>query len=144
MAPDLFEQHGRILAAAEAFLGALQRDPGLDMAQINRQRAKLSGLIREHRMAEEALIHQPMRAHGGKGPLGHLEPVMQALLREKLAYSDHVRRWTPQAIDGDRPGYIAAVVNRVHRLRQVIRDEEERLYPTVLRVTGGRGPGARD
>ncbi len=132
VAVELFEEHVVIIEAAEAFLAALKRTPRIPIDQLSRLRVRLSALLRQHRTTEEEHIFGPLIRDGGMARLPELEPIVQELMREKAKYSEHIRKWTPQAIAQDWDGYVRACEERVTSVKRVIREEETRIYQPVL------------
>jgi len=128
---DLLLEHSAMLEAAENILAALRRRPRASISEVSRLRVRLSSLIRQHRTTEEAFIFGPLMREGGFVKLPHLEPIVHRLLQEKANYSEHIRKWTPQAIERDWEGYTAACEERISVFRQVI-EEEARIYQLVL------------
>jgi len=128
---DLFEEHQAIVETAEGFIDMLKREPRPPMGDVSRARVKLSALIRRHRATEEELIFGPLMREGGLGKLPHLTPFVQELMREKVRYSDHVRKWTPQAIEKDWSGYIVAVESLLEGLKSIMKDEQSSVYQMV-------------
>ncbi|HZV58354.1 MAG TPA: hypothetical protein VFF89_11830 [Sphingobium sp.] len=131
MSNDLFEDHRNLLEAAEAFVVMLKQEPRPTISELNRARMKMSTLIRRQRAAEEELIFGPLARGGGLGKMPHLEPFVQELMREKVRYSDHVRQWTPQAIEQNWNGYVTAVEGLLDGLRRVMKDEQSSVYRVV-------------
>ena len=137
MSAILFEEHRLILSAADAFLGAL-RETERQPAKIHQLRAALGNQMMRHRATEEELVHGPFRAAGGferlPGVLAHVQHIQQ----EWLAYSQHIRTWTPPAIEADWDGYAAGVEHRVDVLRRLTPLEEREVYVPILRFLGQR------
>ena len=131
MSGDLFEEHQAIVLAGEEFLAALKQVPRMPIDQVSRLRVKLSSLVRRHRATEEEFIFGPLTREGGLASMPHLEPFVQELMREKARYSDHVRKWTPQAIQADWDGYIAAVEQLLAGVKRVIENEQASMYQVV-------------
>ncbi len=132
VAVELFEEHKAIIEAAEDFLAALKSTPRIPMDRLSRLRMRLSALLRQHRVTEEAHIFRPLMRDGGMARLPQLEPLVQELLREKAKYSEHIRRWTPLAIEQDWDGYVRACEERINATKRFIREEEARIYQPVL------------
>ena len=136
MAVELFEEHAAMLEAAEKFLAAIKRTPRPSIDEVNRLRMRLSSLIRQHSVTEDEHIYGPLMRQGGFDKLPELEPIVQKLRRQKAEYSEHIRKWTPQAIERDWEGYVAACEIRVAAFKRILRDEEASVYQAVL----GLGP----
>ena len=135
----LFEEHRLIRSAADAFLGALretQRQP----AKIHQLRAALGHQMMRHRTTEEELVHAPFRAAGGLAELPGVLAHVQHIQQEWLAYSQHVRIWTPSAIEADWDGYADAVEDRIAVLRRLTPYEEREVYAPILRFLGQQVP----
>ncbi|MBO9670153.1 MAG: hypothetical protein J7485_06525 [Sphingobium sp.] len=128
----LFEEHSAMLEAAEDFLAAVRRTPRISMEELSRKRMRLGSLIRRHRTTEEEFIFGPLRRDGGFGRLPHLETVVQELMLEKVKYSEHIRKWTPQAIEQNWNGYVESCELRLRAFKQILLDEEARIYQPVL------------
>ncbi|MBO9576279.1 MAG: hypothetical protein J7494_11115 [Sphingobium sp.] len=131
MSGDLFEEHQAIVEAAEEFVTALKLEPRIPLDQLSRLRVKLSTLVRRHRTTEEEFIFGPLTREGGLGKLPHLEPFVQELMREKVRYSEHVRKWTPRAIEEDWAGYVRACEGLLEGLRRIVRDDQASIYQVV-------------
>lgn len=140
VAVELFEEHSAMLDAAEDFLAAVKRTPRIPMEQLSRKRVRLSSLIRRHRTTEEKFIYGPLMREGGFGRMPHLEAVVQELMLEKVSYSEHIRKWTPQAIDADWPAYVQACELRLETFRRTLIDEETRVYQPVLDLKAAQMP----
>ena len=140
MALELFEEHIAIVEAADEFLAAVKRTPRIPINQLSRLRMRLSTLLRKHRMTEEEHIYGPLMRGGGFAGLPELEPLMQDLQRAKAKYSEHVRKWTPQAIEQDWDGYVAACEERIDAMKRLVREEEARIYQPVLGLNAARPP----
>lgn len=140
MAVELFEEHSAILEAAESFLAAIKRTPRPSIDEVTRLRVRLSARVRQHRLTEEEFIFGPLMREGGLGKLPHLGPKVQELMREKVRYSEHVRKWTPQAIERDWHGYVEACEARILSLRHVITEEETCIYQAVLALNAAGAP----
>lgn len=132
MSVALFEEHSAMLEAAEDFLAAVRRTPRIPMDELSRKRMRLSSLIRRHRTTEEEFIFGPLMRDGGFGRLPHLETVVQDLMLEKVKYSEHIRNWTPQAIEQNWDGYVAACELRLRAFKKILFDEEAQIYQPVL------------
>jgi hypothetical protein len=140
VAVELFEEHSAMLEAAEDFLAAVRRTPRIPLDQLSRKRVRLSTLIRRHRTTEETFIFGPMARQGGFAQMPHLEVIMQDLMSEKANYSEHIRKWTLQAIEGDWNGYVAACEDRLQQFKRVIFDEESAIYQAVLGLSTSQMP----
>lgn len=140
MAVVLFEEHSEMLEAAEDFLAAVKSTPRIPIEQLSRKRVRLSSLIRQHRSTEEEFIYGPLMRQGGFGRMPHLEPIMHDLMSEKVKYSEHIRQWTPQAIDRDWDGYVQACELRIEQFRRIILKEEAEIYQPVLGLPATQMP----
>lgn len=140
MAVELFEEHSAMLAAAEDFLAAVKHTPRIPLDQLSRKRVRLSTLIRRHRTTEEEFIFAPLARQGGFARMPHLEAIVQELMYEKVKYSEHIRKWTLQAIEADWSGYVAACEERLQAFRRVIFDEEATIYQAVLGLNASQMP----
>jgi len=128
---DLFEEHQAIVEAAEEFVAALKQEPRIPLDRLSRLRVKLGTLMRQHRATEEEFIFGPLTREGGLGKLPHLEPFVQELMREKVRYTDHVRTWTPRAIEDDWAGYTRACEGLLEGLKHIVRDDQASIYQVV-------------
>ena len=140
MAVELFEEHSAMLEAAEDFLAVVRRTPRIPMDQLSRKRVRLSALIRRHRTTEEEFIFGPLMREGGFGRMPHLEPIVQELMREKVLYSEHIRKWTPDAIEADWNGYVKACELRLEAFKRIIFEEEAHIYQPVLGLKAAQMP----
>ena len=109
MSAILFEEHRLILAAADAFLNAL-REPQRQPNKIHQLRASLGNQMMRHRTTENEHVLGPFMAVRGFEQLPDVLAHVQTIQQEWLAYSEHVRKWTPQAIEADWDGYAAGTV----------------------------------
>ena len=132
MAVVLFEEHKVIVEAAEHFLAAIKRTPRIPIEQLSPLRVRLSALIRQHRVTEEEHIFGPLMREGGYAKWPDLAPVVQELMREKAKYSEHIRKWTPQAIDQNWRGYVIDCEKRVDVMKRLVQEEEARIYQPIL------------
>ncbi|HEY1125320.1 MAG TPA: hypothetical protein VGE65_06780 [Sphingobium sp.] len=140
MTVALFEEHSEMLEAAEDFLAAVKRTPRIPIEQLSRKRVRLSSLIRRHRTTEEEFIFGPLMRDGGFGRMPHLEPIVQELMYEKVKYSEHIRKWTPQAIEQDWAGYVQACELRLEAFKRIIFAEEAQIYQPVLGLKTAQMP----
>jgi hypothetical protein len=140
VAVELFEEHSAMLEAAEDFLATVRRTPRIPLDQLSRKRVRLSTLIRRHRTTEEEFIFGPMARQGGFARMPHLEAIVQDLMSEKVNYSEHIRKWTLQAIQEDWNGYVAACEERLLAFKRVIFDEEAGIYQAVLGLNMSQMP----
>lgn len=140
MSVALFEEHRAIVEAAEQFLAAIKRTPRPPIEDVTRLRMRLSSLIRKHRVTEERHIYGPLMRGGGVGRFPELEAGVQELLREKVLYSEHIRKWSPLAIERDWHGYVAACEERFAAVKRVIDEEEAGIYRVMLSLAPGALP----
>jgi hypothetical protein len=140
VAVELFEEHAVLLEVAEDFLVTVRRTPRIPLDQLSRKRVRLSALLRQHRATEEEFIFGPMARDGGFARMPDLQAVVQELMSEKAKYSEHIRKWTLQAIDQDWRGYVAACEERLQGFKRVILDEEEIIYQAVLGLNTSQVP----
>jgi hypothetical protein len=140
VAVELFEEHSAMLEAAEDFLAAIRRTPRIPLDQLSRKRVRLSTLIRRHRTTEEEFIFGPMARQGGFARMPHLQGIVQDLMSEKVKYSEHIRAWTLQAIEGNWQGYVAACEERLEAFKRIIFEEEVRIYQPVLNLKASQMP----
>ncbi|MBO9576280.1 MAG: hypothetical protein J7494_11120 [Sphingobium sp.] len=141
MSATLFDEHREIQASADAFLAALRETPRVP-AKIHQLRAQLAKQMNRHRLSEEALIVGPFKAAGGFEHHPEILDLMQTIRKGWMSYSEHVRHWTPQAIEADWDGYAAAVEHRVEALRSFTAMEEREIYAPMLRFLE-RGAAAK-
>lgn len=140
MAVELFEEHTAIIEAADRFLAALKRNPRPTIGEVSRLRVRLSSLIRQHRVTEEAFIFGPLMRDGGLGRMPGLESALQGLMTEKAKYSEHIRRWTPQVIEQDWDGYVRACEERISAVKRIVMEEETSVYQVVLSLPAAQMP----
>lgn len=140
MTVALFEEHSKMLEAAEDFLAAIRRTPRIPIEQLSRKRVRLSSLIRRHRTTEEEFIFGPLMRDGGFGRMPHLESIVQELMREKVKYSEHIREWTPQAIERNWEGYVRACELRLEAFKRILFQEEAQIYQPVLGLKAAQMP----
>jgi hypothetical protein len=131
MFATLYDEHHQLLSTADAYLAAL-RQPAPSAGEIPRLRAQLGTILMRHRTAEETLLLGPFLAAGGYDALPAVLGHVQTIRDEWLAYSEHVRSWTPQMIEADRPGYIAAVAERVKVLHAFAEYEEREVHDPII------------
>jgi hypothetical protein len=141
MSAILFEEHRLILSAAAAFLNAL-REPQRQPSKIHQLRASLGSQMMRHRTTENDHVMGPFMAARGFEQLPDVLGHAQTIQQEWLAYSEHVRKWTPQAIEADWDGYAADVECRVNVLRKLTPYEEREVYVPILRFLGQRATAA--
>ena len=121
-----------MVAAAERIVAAIERKPRVRIDELSRLRAHLSTLVMAHRIAEEQQILGPFYQGGCMELLPQVKPLMTEIRDMWIDYSEHIRRWTPKAIEQDWDGYNAAVYDRVTILKRMIAREEEDIYHPVL------------
>jgi hypothetical protein len=134
MPADLFEDHRLIVATAEAFLATVRRTPRAGMDEVSMMRAKLGSLTMAHLRAEDETIIAPLQASGHLASIAGAADVITTIRQSRSTYSDHIRKWTPQAIAQDWEGYGNAVEHIVTQLRLLVALEEEQLYWPALRL----------
>lgn len=132
MASELFDEHAAILNAVEDIARAAGRKPRMRLDELSRMRVRLSHLIKQHRQAEDQHILTPYRQPEAFEALPHVKPVMDEIRMAWLHYTDHVRIWTPRAIEADWDGYATAVHRGLDGLRVMMAREEEAIYQAVL------------
>jgi hypothetical protein len=97
-------------------------------------------LFEDHRVivaTAEELLAAARRRRPPAGP--------EELSEIRARYSDHVRKWTPRAVQADREGYAQALVDMLACLKPVIAQEERDLYWPALRLLRERsGLGRKD
>ncbi len=128
MPADLFEDHRAIIAAADDLLAVLREVPRRRMDEIGQMRVRLGSLTMAHLRAEEELLLRPLIASGRINEIPQADAVLADIREGRTVYSDHIRKWTPQAIDADFTGYVAAVTDLVERTNMLARREETDLY----------------
>ena len=136
MAADLFEEHHVIVAEADAFLALVRRTPHASIEDINRHRARLGGLIMTHVRTEEDMIIQPLLASRRLDELTGVIALLGEMREGRGAYSDQIRKWTPQAIEANRDAYADAVKQIIESLKARIIREEAILYRPALKLLG--------
>jgi hypothetical protein len=141
MSAILFEEHRLILTAADAFLNAL-RQPHRQPSKIHQLRASLGSQMMHHRATENELVMGPFMAARGFEQLPEVLSHVQAIQQQWLVYSEHVRKWTPQAIEADWGGYAADVECRVNVMRTLTPYEEREVYAPVLHFLRQRATAA--
>lgn len=134
MVADLFEEHRVIVAEADAFLALVQRVPHVSIEEINRHRARLGSLTMTHVHTEEDVIIQPLLASDRLGELTGAVALLAEMREGRRAYSDQIRKWTPQAIEANRNAYADAVEEIVEALKARIVREEALLYRPALKL----------
>ncbi len=131
---DLFEDHRKIVAAADELLALLRRNPNLPLEELVAMRARLGGLSMSHLRAEEEQIVAPLKASGQLDDIPGAAAVLAAIRDGRSTYSNHIRKWTPQAIEQDRAGYVEALIALIGMVKVVIAREETDLYWPALRL----------
>ena len=134
MTSDLFEDHRKIAAAADALLALLRRNSDLPLEELGPMRVRLGSLTLAHLRAEEERIIAPLQASGQLDAVPAAAAILTEIRNGRGTYSDHIRKWTPQAIAQDRAGYIEAVTELIRRLKDLIAREESDLYWPALRL----------
>jgi len=132
MSANLFDEHQNIMAAAERIMSVIERKPRVRMDELSRLRAQLSTLVMAHRIAEEQQILSPFYQGGCIDLLPQVKPLMTEIREMWMEYSQHIRTWTPSAIQDDWDGYCAATAERVRIMKRMAVREEEEIYHPVL------------
>jgi hypothetical protein len=132
MSAGLFEEHQHLIAAAERIMSAIERKPRVRIDELSRMRAQLSTLVMAHRIAEEQQILGPFYQGGCIDLLPQVKPLMTEIRDMWMDYSDHIRRWTPKAIQDDWDGYCRATSERIRIMKRMIVREEQEIYHPVL------------
>jgi len=134
MAHDLFEDHRKIITAAEDLLSFIRADADFRIDELGHRRARLGGIIMAHLRAEEQGLIGPLTAGGLLDAVPGAKTALGAVRDAHRGYSDHIRKWTPQAIERDRAGYVVDVRGIVDMLKAVIAREEADLYWPGLKL----------
>lgn len=134
MQNDLFEDHRKIVAAADDLLAILRQNPDLRIEELNAMRVRLGSLSMAHLRAEEEQIIAPLKASGQLDDIPGAAAVLTAIRNGRSNYSDHIRKWTPQAIAQDRAAYVEALIVLIGLLKALITREETDLYWPALRL----------
>jgi len=143
MAGKLFDEHAAIIAAADDFIRAVERRPRIRLDELSRMRMRISHLIKLHRQAEEEEIVSPYRMSDGIALMPQVKTAMDEIRIGWLAYSEHVRIWTPKAVEADWDGYVAALHVGRDALRKMMAHEEDEVYHPVLDHVASQNAVAR-
>lgn len=134
MPADLFEDHRQIIAAAEALLVAVRTVPNPRIEDIGQMRVRVSTLALAHLRHEDEMIVGPLMASGRIEELPQAADMLAEIREGRGVYSDHIRKWTPQAIERDRDGYADSLVVLIDFIKGVFAREEAQLYWPVLKL----------
>ena len=132
MPTDLFDEHRIILKAIEEIARAVDRTPRIRLDELSRMRVQIGNLVRVHRIAEEQEIMGPLQRSGDPELVARVTPVVAQLRATWAGYSEHIRTWTPRAIENDWDRYAELLVNGVTSFRHMMAREEEEIYRPVL------------
>lgn len=137
MTADLFEEHRLLIAAADALLVAVRRNPPARSDEITQLRVRVGTLALAHLRHEDEMIIKPLTQSGLVDQLPHAAAMMSELRHGHGQYSNHVGTWTVAAIEADRAGYEKALVRVIGILHSMIEREERLLYWPALKLLHG-------
>lgn len=140
MSHDLFDDHRAITAAADEILAALRHVPRRRMDEIVQMRARLAGLTAAHLRAEEDMLIQPLKAQRLIDQIPAAGGVIAGIREGRSIYSDHIRKWTPHAMEANWTGYVRATGEVVRLAKLLMLREEAELYRPGLALLA---PAAR-
>lgn len=138
MSAELFEEHRVLIATAEELLAIVRRVPRVPVDEIAQLRVRLANLALTHLRGEDDVIITPLIESGQIEKLPEAATLISEIRAGHGLYSDHVRKWTIQAVDLDRAGYAAALVEMIDYLRKMTAREENLLYWPALRLLSAR------
>lgn len=126
----LIAGHRAITDASQAMLAALAATP-VDVNAVARHRMSLSLRVRQQLRDEDRLILPVLRAGGMASlPLAVRDLIdRRALLMRR--YSEHVARWTLQALSADIPCFHRETTALVADVIRLMAEQERVLYPYI-------------
>ena len=142
MQADLFEEHRVLIATSEELLAVVRRVPRAPLDEIAQLRVRLAGLALAHLRGEDDVIVKPLVASGRVHELPEAAALIAEIRSGHHVYSNHVRKWTLQAVEIDRAGYAEALVEMIDYLRRMTTREENLLYWPALKLLMSDRPGA--
>lgn len=138
MAAELFDEHRMLVALAEQLLAVVRRSPRAPLDEIAQLRVRVANLARAHLRGEDEVIIKPLIESGKVDQLPDAAALIAEIRVGHGIYSDHVRKWTLQAIELDRAGYADALVEMIDFVRKMITREENLLYWPALRALAAK------
>lgn len=130
---QLVQDHDDLRTIMRDFMTALDRR---DMADIARRRIAFSQMFRSHMGREDDAVTALRQS---RNPVRDLPVAFQqsrAIVALFLRYSDHVKRWTPAAVEADWAGYRHAVAVLQQALLDRMAWEEAQLHPLLPPAKG--------
>lgn len=133
MNQQLAQDHDGLRTIMRDFMTALDRR---DMADIARRRIEFSQLFRSHMAREDNAVNTLRQGGNPSRDLPVAFEQSRAIVSLFLRYSDHLKRWTPAAIEADWTGYRHAVAQLQQALLDRMAWEEAQLHPLLPRAQG--------
>ena len=125
---DSRRAHEAIRAAAYALRDCVRAGPPL--TDLGRLRMNLANTVREHLPTQQGWNKEARGYFADRMPT--YERIMEEDRELRLRYSDHIRRWSSNAIASDVPTYAADVAALVDRLDRYLRSLEHELYKPMF------------
>ena len=121
---DSRRSHEAIRAAAYALRDCVRAGPPL--TDLGRLRMNLANTVREHLPTQQGWNKEARGYFADQMPT--YERIMEEDRELRLRYSDHIRRWSSNAIASNVPAYAADVATLVERLDRYLRSLKHELY----------------
>src|SRR5436305_1928033 len=130
MPDDCRRAHEAIRAAAYALCDCVKAGP--PFTDLGRLRMNLANAVREHLPTQQGWNKDARAYFVDRMPT--YERIMEEDRELRLRYSDHISRWSSNAIASNVPTYAADVAELVDRLDRHMRSLEHELYKPIHRA----------
>lgn len=130
---QLAQDHDGLRTIMRDFITALDRR---DMADIARRRIAFSQLFRSHMAREDDAVSMLRQSRNPSRDLPVAFEQSRAIVSLFLRYSDHVKHWTPAAVEANWTGYRHAVAQLQEALFERMAWEEAQLHPLLPHAEG--------
>jgi hypothetical protein len=133
---DELQRAHSVLLAAIMELAQLTKGPLPSREVLNRARWTLSRASLSRRMLWTRILCDisPNGDQRARGDLQRLQQIDMRLLRDS---TEHVARWTAEAIAGDWPGYGRASAQMRSKMMEALEAEQRLLYPLLAGPADG-------
>ncbi|WP_210359333.1 MULTISPECIES: hemerythrin domain-containing protein [Sphingomonas] len=133
----LKRQHADIVVAVDALIALTRQPQATALPQLGATRVRLAQLLRDHRLAEEAQVHAPLRAARRIDAIPGYASILEDARRLRGVYSAHLNRWSAAEIAKAWAEYGQEVPTHRAALLAMFKREEAELYPAAARLLQG-------
>ena len=134
MSEALSQRTEEIHSAIDAFAAALTPARPVDLLAFSRLRVHLAGAIKNYIFVETEEVLGPLRARHDAALKPLLDTVQAETTQLRLAYSDHIQKWTSQELMSAWPTYRSESKALLDRLIAFTRLRASIEYRTAKRL----------